>query len=667
MVWLLDPNKLLPLLVGFWGVLGLAQAARRIGDPRQHRSALDVGMAALTALGLTIGGYVLLPSGAGWIAIGSWCVLVIAPNALGRTVTHRAGRRDFRTAETICRVLAWVRPLAHWRELASLIRALRWLSEGQRSAGLGLLAHLERANGALAGEARLERLSAEQRWEELYGSVDSQRQSGTVPLAWVPRLLRAMGETARTDELLHAMLLQAGPLFSAPGLIPHALLVTFAFAGRPDLVRRLLETSLRHLDTTSQQAWLATAELAGTEPERGRARLERCRTTADAAQLLAIERRLASPPPTATEVLSPTAQRQVEALFDHWQQVQRFVPGFGSGTLPWATILITGAIVVVFGLEEALGGSMNPAILELVGALIVERVIAGEWWRVFTAVFIHMGPLHLVMNGVALVALGTFVERRLGGLRLAALFLVSGTLPMATHVLLAALAESAPSVGASGGVMGLAGAAAALLAQGYYEHGVTEARRPLRLIATLVILQTGIDLTVPIVDFLGHSMGLATGFTLGALFCGLRGWRVVLVSAPAYAFALGMQLTLADLPWRTAPCEDETAMCEQLCDMEFYDACHALGVKYLSGDSVEEDPTRARRFLTSACEGQLGRSCAVLGNLVYYGEGGPASQTEGRALAWRGCQLHSKAACKLLDHLCVEEHDTTACDYRDQR
>ena len=60
----------------------------------------------------------------------------------------------------------------------------------------------------------------------------------------------------------------------------------------------------------------------------------------------------------------------MEALAERWQLVQRHVPGHGGTQLPLATVVIVGLIFAVFALEEALGGSMNPQVLELVGAMV---------------------------------------------------------------------------------------------------------------------------------------------------------------------------------------------------------------------------------------------------------------------------------------------------------
>src|SRR5689334_601626 len=50
----------------------------------------------------------------------------------------------------------------------------------------------------------------------------------------------------------------------------------------------------------------------------------------------------------------------------------------------------------------------------------------GEWWRLFTSVFIHMSPPHLVMNMVALVQAGTVLESHFGRARFIAVYLLAG-------------------------------------------------------------------------------------------------------------------------------------------------------------------------------------------------------------------------------------------------
>ena len=50
---------------------------------------------------------------------------------------------------------------------------------------------------------------------------------------------------------------------------------------------------------------------------------------------------------------------------------------------------------------------------------------AGEWWRVLTAGFLHIGPMHLVFNMLALYVLGRDLETVLGRGRFLAVYLIA--------------------------------------------------------------------------------------------------------------------------------------------------------------------------------------------------------------------------------------------------
>nr|BFE67085.1 hypothetical protein GCM10020092_003860 [Actinoplanes digitatis] len=72
------------------------------------------------------------------------------------------------------------------------------------------------------------------------------------------------------------------------------------------------------------------------------------------------------------------------------------------------------------------GAVLGEALYGPVGDMSVHGIAHGEWYRLFTAMFIHYGVLHLLMNMYALWFLGRDIERELGPLRFVGLYLLAG-------------------------------------------------------------------------------------------------------------------------------------------------------------------------------------------------------------------------------------------------
>ncbi|MBI5532029.1 MAG: rhomboid family intramembrane serine protease [Deltaproteobacteria bacterium] len=131
--------------------------------------------------------------------------------------------------------------------------------------------------------------------------------------------------------------------------------------------------------------------------------------------------------------------------------------------VPYATIAIGAVLTLLFAAEIAFGvggRALTPNIRTLVALGGLSRALAvddGEYYRVFTAPLLHGSGIHLVLNLVALVMGGLVLETLLGRAWLCALFAI-GALGGAAGSLLAN-APSVVSVGASGAIMGLLGAA----------------------------------------------------------------------------------------------------------------------------------------------------------------------------------------------------------------
>jgi len=123
--------------------------------------------------------------------------------------------------------------------------------------------------------------------------------------------------------------------------------------------------------------------------------------------------------------------------------------------LPPVTVVILVVLVVTFLVEVRVGALASREAIVAMGALARERVAAGEYWRLLTAPWLHGGVDHLVGNGIALFILGMLCEAAFGRAQFVLLYVLSG---LAGSVVSLAVSVG-PSVGASGAIFGLQGAA----------------------------------------------------------------------------------------------------------------------------------------------------------------------------------------------------------------
>jgi membrane associated rhomboid family serine protease len=156
-----------------------------------------------------------------------------------------------------------------------------------------------------------------------------------------------------------------------------------------------------------------------------------------------------------------------------------------------------GTIVADFGLIGHAGS-------QIIGEF---GVAAGEWWRLVTGGFLHGGLLHLGFNMLVLWLLGSQLERALGRARFITLY-VTSLLAGSFGVML--LDPNRMTVGASGAIFGLMGAAVAL----QRAAGVDWWRSGL---GTLLVVNLLLTFAVPNISVGGHIGGLVGGLAAGAL------------------------------------------------------------------------------------------------------------------------------------------------------
>ena len=174
------------------------------------------------------------------------------------------------------------------------------------------------------------------------------------------------------------------------------------------------------------------------------------------------------------------------------------------------------------------------------GALELTRVwLDGEWWRVLTTGLLHGSLLHLVLNCIALLSVGEWVERAWGHFRTFALFTMASI-----GGVLASLAwcESPMVLGASAGVLGEA--AALWLARRWGPVHIRSVLAPISAttLGFLLLLCLGIGLVIPGIAQAGHLGGFAVGLLLGG------SW--VVSQRPVRVALLGtLALALVTLAW----------------------------------------------------------------------------------------------------------------------
>jgi rhomboid protease GluP len=161
----------------------------------------------------------------------------------------------------------------------------------------------------------------------------------------------------------------------------------------------------------------------------------------------------------------------------------------------------TGAFAPI--LESTGADHTNPI---MAGALIRERVFAGEWWRMITATFLHGGPDHLIGNMVALFIVGMACEHAFGVARTAAIYFGSGLAGTAFSL----ATGPGPSVGASGAIFGVLMAVVVMLYRNQKYFFVRDKRIGF-VLAAWAGWQLFVGFMSPFIDNFAHLGGMTGG------------------------------------------------------------------------------------------------------------------------------------------------------------
>jgi membrane associated rhomboid family serine protease len=137
---------------------------------------------------------------------------------------------------------------------------------------------------------------------------------------------------------------------------------------------------------------------------------------------------------------------------------------------------------------------------------------SGQWWRLVTATFLHIGIFHFLLNMLVLWDVGRFVERLVGLWGFLVVYLLAGFVGSLASVL---WNPTVVSAGASGSVFGLFGLLLGFILRNRGSIPPDPRRRLQRSVGMFVILNLAFGLSVKGVDLAAHCGGLAMGLACG--------------------------------------------------------------------------------------------------------------------------------------------------------
>ncbi len=165
-------------------------------------------------------------------------------------------------------------------------------------------------------------------------------------------------------------------------------------------------------------------------------------------------------------------------------------------------------------LANVFSNSQDANVLIAFGAKEDSAILAGQYWRFLTPVFLHASLLQLVLNMLNFVILGIVIEPLFGHSRFLLIYLVTGIVSIIASF---AFEPQEISVGASGAIFGLVGAYGVFIVmhrQAFRYGGIL----PLGWLIFVIGINLGIDFVIPNVDHYAHIGGLISGCLLGWLF-----------------------------------------------------------------------------------------------------------------------------------------------------
>lgn len=176
-------------------------------------------------------------------------------------------------------------------------------------------------------------------------------------------------------------------------------------------------------------------------------------------------------------------------------------------TLGFMTIIILYFVVITLN-----GGTTDSETLVRFGALFPPFVKEyGQYYRLLTSIFIHIGGAHLFFNTYALYIFGSQIERVMGTMKYILFFLITG---IGGNIVTYIFSYDTISAGASGSLFGILGAFLYLI-RNHADMITPEGRKS---ILSILALNLGLTILVPNISITAHFGGLIIGYLISYIF-----------------------------------------------------------------------------------------------------------------------------------------------------
>ncbi|MBL0219484.1 MAG: rhomboid family intramembrane serine protease [Myxococcales bacterium] len=387
------------------------------------------------------------------------------------------------------------------------------------------------------------------------------RVLGVAPPVWV-ELLGAYGRTGDLDRAAQmlARLEDACEGREEAGVWIHrARLMFLALAGRTAAVQTLVQPrQARHMSPAARTYWLAVAHEQKGDRAAATAAYQKARGRSRGRPRDLIEQALANlakadgVPVTLSDEAHAVVAR-VEAAPLPAQVRAPAVPHFYA---TWS--LTTAMLAVAAAITLSVGATNDVGVLMRSGAMVRGLVDGGEWWRIFSCVFVHVGGLHLLVNVIVMAFVGRIAEEMFGTARTFALFAVAGFAGAVASYL---ASPGGISAGASGALFGLLGAVFVELSWHRQRYRAAWKRGMWGRLALVIGAQLGYGFFYPVIDQWAHGAGLIAGAVFAVLLspharwakAGLQLGRGIAVVSLAFLLLAGVRVartSIYDSFWR---------------------------------------------------------------------------------------------------------------------